>query len=1724
MKMLRILMALLSVWLSLSPAFAADCDSVIINAADAGWYNGNGTHESANKNYLCGFSGFEEAPYRDYFYFNIPPLTQTVASAVLRIYSSNVEMPSKGETFELHHVATPSATLRADSVGNANIYTDLGDGTVYGSRTFSGSDDGQYFTISLNSAFLSQLAAASGGSIAIGGTLVSIQGIYGRSEFLFGGSGLNNSSNEFVQLILSYTNSNPLTIVQQPASLTLEPGDAATFQVRVCGGGVPAYQWQRSGTNLPGATAPYLHFPNATGADAGQYRVLVGGSLSSTTVTSALATLTISNGLAPTGTVFFSTGQSPTLAGNTVVICSAISGTPAPSLQWQFNGTNLPGQTSSCLALYNVQTNQAGPYRLMASNVAGIFTSAPISLVVTQSLPSGYIYLWYGSLTPPAESSIGFCASVSGGPTPRLQWQRNGVDLPGQTNSCWSIVNVRSNDSGSYRVVASNASGVFTSAPLAVAVQYFAPTGQVYLSGGQLPAPAGSSVTFCSGAVGAPVPFIQWQRNGVNLPGQNSSCLGLANLSSTDEGQYRFIASNSVGVFTSAPVALVVNYFAPTGSIYLWTGQLPAPAGSRVGFCASISAAPPASYQWQRNGTNLPGQTLGCLDMLTVSSNDAGSYRLVAQNAYGSFTSAPIVLDVIYYAPYGSISPSGDLGPMFAGSTLSVCSFISAAPAASYQWQFNGANLAGQNSSCLYISNLQTNQSGNYRLIATNSVGSFTSAVATVSVVYRAPTARIYLSYGQIPTFVGRNLQLCAEISGAPYPSVQWQLNGTNLPLQAGTCLPFSNAQTNQSGAYTIVASNILGVVTSAVVMVSIVEPIPVLAYYSYNLPPYLIGSYASICSETTLPDVIGRQWLLNGTNLVGETNSCLSLQSVREADAGVYSVVVTTSSFLSYTSPPLAVTTYYLPPVGPYVSAASSAFVGQDVSLYAAYGGSPGFVQWYFNGSLLSGKTNQILVLLDVTTNQAGGYSFIVTNVVGAATSGVFNLSVKIQAPVWGNYSSDMTVAEGSKTRFSAYAFAGPVATYYLELNGTNVAVPYTYEGCCSESLGGFSLLDTTFADAGNYRFIASNSLGSITSAIVRLTVLPAGPLDRWTQRNPLPDSHPLLDVVYGTNQFVAVGEQGTILTSSDGADWSLQNRRTDLPLNGVAFGNGVFVAVGENGTILSSADGTNWSYRYTAADRALRAVTFGAGRFVVVGNSYVGGGTLVMHSVDGVEWERVALPGIGADRAVAYGNGMFAAAGRHSFIVSEDGINWSLTQNIINGEIEDMTYGDGRFVAVGDEGAIFVSTDGANWTARTPITSRRLLGVTYGAGRYIAAGSRGVMLESTNSFTWTPIALVTPDRLEAIDFAGGIFVAAGENGTIISSTNGTAWTQRNVGTTRDLDGMALANGTLVVVGKGGSILTSTDGTHYTVRNASVTNDLHGVFFGGGLWVAVGEPGIILISTNTIEWVNRPTDTFSSLKDGTYGDGKWIVVGTQGTVVTSSNGLDWASAQVSPLFDLNDVAYGLGVYRIVGDGPGNANGSMFTSSNGLAWSLTYPFIGKNLRSIAFYDDRFFITANDGYSVTIPAVGSISTSYQSSYNLRGSARGPGTWAEVGNYGYVFTTTNDSTASYWTLRATRTFENLHQIVYFKGRFVTVGNRGTILQSGRFVPEMDTPSYFGGTAAVPFEGVLQRGYQFQYSTNLTTWNPIFNFTNTVDRVLLADPNAGQSSFRFYRVVEP
>jgi hypothetical protein len=67
-------------------------------------------------------------------------------------------------------------------------------------------------------------------------------------------------------------------------------------------------------------------------------------------------------------------------AGTPATFSAGVSGHPTPTLQWQFNGTDIPGATNSSLSIDVTTVTNLGMYDLVASNVLGTNTSRTASL------------------------------------------------------------------------------------------------------------------------------------------------------------------------------------------------------------------------------------------------------------------------------------------------------------------------------------------------------------------------------------------------------------------------------------------------------------------------------------------------------------------------------------------------------------------------------------------------------------------------------------------------------------------------------------------------------------------------------------------------------------------------------------------------------------------------------------------------------------------------------------------------------------------------------------------------------------------------------------------------------------------------------------------------------------------------------------------------------------------------------------------------------------------------------------------------------------------------------------------------------------------------------------------------------------------------------------------------------------------------------------------------
>jgi len=162
---------------------------VVITASDRGWYNDAGIHSPGSFNHFVGNDGGANRHFHNWFVFNIPPLAAPVTHAELRAHTYGVYCPTGTETYQLHEVTTPAATVQAGGSGLTNIYIDLGDGPAYGARTLVPGDAYRDVSIPLNPTLRSAVTAAAGNPFVIGGEITTLDADLSSTEGAFGGSG-----------------------------------------------------------------------------------------------------------------------------------------------------------------------------------------------------------------------------------------------------------------------------------------------------------------------------------------------------------------------------------------------------------------------------------------------------------------------------------------------------------------------------------------------------------------------------------------------------------------------------------------------------------------------------------------------------------------------------------------------------------------------------------------------------------------------------------------------------------------------------------------------------------------------------------------------------------------------------------------------------------------------------------------------------------------------------------------------------------------------------------------------------------------------------------------------------------------------------------------------------------------------------------------------------------------------------------------------------------------------------------------------------------------------------------------------------------------------------------------------------------------------------------------------------------------------------------------------
>ena len=420
------------------------------------------------------------------------------------------------------------------------------------------------------------------------------------------------------------------SITSQPASISVTAGQTATFAVSASGTAPLTFQWSKNGGAISGANSSSYTTPATSMADNGStFSVAVSNSVGS--AMSSSATLTVVAGAVAPGFTTQPASRTVTL-GQTATFSVVASGTAPLSYQWQKNGGNISGATSTSYTTpATVAGDNGATFRVVVSNSAGNATSSSATLTV-QTPPS--------ITTPPASKTVNvgqtaaFTVVAAGTAPMTYQWQKNGGNISGATAATYTTpATVSGDDGATFRAVVTNAAGNATSSAATLTVQ----TGpSITTQPASRTVNVGQTATFTVAAAGTAPLSYQWQKNSVNVTGATSASYTTpATTASDNASTYRVIVTNMVGNATSNTANLTVQ---TPPSITTQPASATVTVGQTATFSVVAAGTSPLSYQWQKNSVAISGATASTYTTpATKATDDNSTFLVVVTNPAGNY-------------------------------------------------------------------------------------------------------------------------------------------------------------------------------------------------------------------------------------------------------------------------------------------------------------------------------------------------------------------------------------------------------------------------------------------------------------------------------------------------------------------------------------------------------------------------------------------------------------------------------------------------------------------------------------------------------------------------------------------------------------------------------------------------------------------------------------------------------------------------------------------------------------------------------------------------------------------------------------------------------------------------------------------------------------------------------------------------------------------------------
>lgn len=851
-----------------------------------------------------------------------------------------------------------------------------------------------------------------------------------------------------------------------------------TLSVTATGVAPLSYQWfsgSSGDTNFPieGATGATYAF--TLGGDTTRW-VQVSNSYG--TANSDTFTVTVGSGGGggedppPSPPSFTTTLSSQTVnAGDSVTFSMEVTGSAPISYAWTKDGNPVPGWPETSLTIPVVDASHAGTYRVVVSNSLGEAESSATltvrTLPVFSSHPASANLAQGGSTT--------LSATVAGPGPLSFQWLKNGEPIPGATSSTLSLGNVTAGDAGDYQLEASNSYGTTLSQVAVIQVNSPPSVTQQPVSAN---AATGTGVTLSVTATGTAPLAYQWYEGAsgdTSTPAASTAAtLATGPLSATTSFWVR--VTNDHGSADSAAATITVG--APP-AITEHPESLAIPAGQPADFRVTATGDGTLSYQWEKDGEDMPGRTSHQLLINSTQASDAAVYACRVTSVFGTATSDGATLSILV-APTITGHPQGLA--VTAGQSAIFTVEAEGSEPLSYEWRFNNEPIDGATGPSLTISNVGTINAGDYCVLVSNEAGSVLSNVVALTV--NSPPS-IPSPLGAKNVARGATAHLSVTAQGTEPLAYQWY-RGTagdmSQPVSGATGASFVTEPLQDDASFWVRVTNAYGAANSTTAVITVGD-----APGISGLPESVevnVGEAFALSPVVTGNAPLSYQWRKGTNNILKATNSQYIVNAAALADAGDYTVRVS-NPFGAATSASVPVTVNEL--IAPSITKhpdSRTASPGSSVTFTVnASGSAPLAYQWFKGEAPLGGQTSDALTLSGVNTPNAGEYWVRVTNGAGSADSDRATLTI-MDLPVIDLPPVSLATARGTS------------ATIWVTATGPGTLSYQWFQGMGGDESTPVGTNSPTYHtpvlnEATSYWVRVSNEAGSVDSGASEVTVL---------------------------------------------------------------------------------------------------------------------------------------------------------------------------------------------------------------------------------------------------------------------------------------------------------------------------------------------------------------------------------------------------------------------------------------------------------------------------------------------------------------------------------------------------------------------------------------------------------------------------------------------------------